>query len=243
MTTSKALVVSSPPAASAASTGPDPSMAAQLHQCVLSAGAISAASAIVCGLQLESDQKALKEARKKSASTCTFDEWLESNEASLGFKRRTAFKYLGAAKETKAKLLKSGDKATLRLLECAPASLMPDARAKLLQAVQKCIGVTTLMDIYLEAGIVKQPHGASLKNRDQSTNHGGDKPPGLTVAEKIDFQMELFGRYSLSLDETVTEHGTKILLISKWTRPRLDEAIRIAKHNLTLLVKVRGAVK
>ncbi len=56
-------------------------------------------------------------------------------------------------------------------------------------------------------------------------------------------QLELFGKFSLALDETVKEGGKDVLLISKWPKPRLDEAIRIAKRNLTLLVKVRGAIK
>jgi hypothetical protein len=56
-------------------------------------------------------------------------------------------------------------------------------------------------------------------------------------------QLDLFGKFSLALDDTVEEGGTKILLISKWPKPKLDDAIRIAKHNLALLVKVRGGIK
>ena len=164
-------------------TEPNPKMAADLHQCVLAAGAISAASAIVCGLELHAVKRDLKKSQ-----VLGFLEWFEKHKGVLGFSESTRKNYMNAAEDTKAKLLKSGDKATLRLLECAPASLTPESRAKLLKAVQKCIGVTTLMDIYLEAGIVKHPHGSRLGNSkpgESTPGEAAEPTPDLLIQDEL----------------------------------------------------------
>lgn len=158
---SKALTVIS-------SNVPSPDMAAKLHQCVINAGAISAASAVLCGLELLAVKKALK------PTGVGFLQWFEKNASHLGFSKSTKDNYMKAAVETKAKLLKTGGKATLALLEAAPASLSKADREKLLNSVRKCIGVQTLMEIYLEAGIVKSSH----KSPKPLLGNGENSSPG-----------------------------------------------------------------
>jgi hypothetical protein len=208
------------------------------HRLAMNSAAQTTCAAAMVGLELQK----VKVALKKSATGGTFDDWLEQHEEQIGFSRRTAFRYTALAENLKSKLLKSQDHSVVVLIGKAPSDLNDRQVKTLLLAMHKSVDGQSLSELYEDFGITRKAHGASLKDKGSSSG-AGDAPPPVTTEEKIQMQLDLFGSYSLSLDETVMEHGAKILLITKWPKPRLDEAIRIAKRNLTLLVKVRGAVK
>lgn len=121
--------------------------------------------------------------------------------------------------------------------------LTPEEARTLETITHKITDAETQTAFLAERGYLKKPHGHSLKNRPHGHIPSGDTPPPVTTDERIQIQLDLFGSYSLSLDDTVEEHGTKILLITKWPKPRLEEALRIAKRNVQLLVKAMGAAK
>jgi hypothetical protein len=228
MTKSKALSI--------IAAAPNPAMAAQLHQCVITAGAISAASAILCGQQLAADQKALK------SSSITFDQWFDKHEKSLGFSRRTAFKYIGAFKDTKAKLLKTGNKATLALLEAAPHNLSKEDREKLLKAVGKCIGSQTLSDIYLEAGIVKNVHKAPLRigGGDSSSDEPATERDLDKEAQEL---LDTIGERSLSLKKTYQIGKKQFLILHRAPKPRVKTLLDILKNDLRVVVEIYNAME
>ena len=230
MTKSKALVLAN---------APDPVVVAQWHQYVIDAGAISAASAIICGKELLAVQKSLK------GTSVTYDQWLEKHQATLGFSRSTSFNYINAYKDTKSKLLKTADKATLALLESDARRLSAADRKKLFNAVRKCIGGQSLIDIYLEAGIVRNVHKQPLrlKNGDGAGDEGDDSNPVDPVKEAVDEQLELFGQRSNLLHRKTKVGREDILVVSRWPKAKITTAISIIKRDLTMLVKLQQGMK
>jgi hypothetical protein len=248
---SKSLSVS-PSSALCAKPSPDPAWLdksvgklREYHGIAMNAANQAVAAAIFAGLELKAVQKNLRNCHSGSKDSAgkllNFEEWLSANEQLLGFSVRTAFRYLKLADGIKSKLKDQAPELD-RLLSFAPSQMSATQAKALLQALHKSVDGESLNDLYLDFGIVKPtrrfPHNSNPANN--GSDHEGST---VTVEEKVQMQLDLFGQYSLSLDQTISEGGAKILLISKWPKPRLDEAIKIAKRNLTLLVKVRGAIK
>jgi len=207
------------------------------HRLAMNSAAQTTCAAAMVGLELQK----VKVALKKNDTGVVFGKWLEDHESDIGFTTRTAQRYMALAENLKSKLLKSQDNSVIALIGKAPSDLNDRQVKTLLLAIHKSVDGQSLSELYEDFGITRAT--PKLRNPNPANNGSDDPPPPVTTAEKVQMQLDLFGSFSLSLDETVDEGGTKILLISKWPKPRLDEAIRIAKRNLQLLVKVRGAVK
>ena len=142
---------------------------------------MAAGYAILCGLELLAVQKQLK-----SASGCTFEQWLSNHQEALGFSRRTVFKYTCLAEHAKAKLQ---DKSTLLLMDSAPGSLTTGAREKLLSALHKSVDGQSLTELYEELGIARRRKPPV--NENPANNGAATRKPADT---ELIIQDELFGR-------------------------------------------------
>jgi hypothetical protein len=215
-------------------------MAAQLHQCVISAGAISAASAVLCGLELIAVKKELKKTQ-----VLAFLDWFEGNQDNLGFSIRTKDNYMRAAEETKAKLLKQGDKSILTILDCAPSSMTEYARKKLLESVRKCISGKSLIDIYIEAGIVKAEHKAPRRSEDGklALDVSTEEAPAKTRSDETIIQEQLLlplENFEKGLNSTVRLGEARIELWAKLSDKKfreIESRLQLASENLNELIR------
>jgi hypothetical protein len=119
--------------------------------------------------------------------------------------------------------------------------LTPPEVKVLERLTHKITDAETQKEFLLECGFIQKPHGHSLKNRAAGSGDEDDAPPALTLEERVQMQLDLFGKFALTVDEVIDRGGKKVHVISEWPTPRLDEAIQVAKKTLITLVKIRKA--
>jgi len=209
----------------------------EYHRLAMNSAAQAVCAAAMVGLELQKVKLGLK----KSASGCTFDQWLEENDDKVGFARRTAFKYMALAENLKSKLLKSQDKSVVGLIGHAPSDLNERQMKTLLLAMNKSVDGQSLSDLYEDFGITRKHHAQPKRlGNGAATDGDDDEPPPVTIDELLADQLERAAKFSDALKETVELHGTKVLVISQHETKNLDVVIEIAKRAVAVLVKLRN---
>ena len=198
---------------------------------------MGAANAVLCGFQLQADQKAVKE------SGGTFEQWLEKNEKHLGFSRRTAFRYLDVARDQKSKLLKSRNKAVLALLDRAPSSLSKHEAETLIAAVTKSVNGQSLRDLLEDLRIARAQHHAPRRIGGAGEAEAAPATRITPIEEEVEEQLELFGQRSLALNKTYTLGNKKVHYIAHWPKPKIKTAIQVLENDLRTLREIEGAMK
>jgi hypothetical protein len=108
-------------------------------------------ASILAGMDLRHIQRKLK----KSASGCTFKEWLAAHEDELGFCERTAFKYLAVAKGMRDLMdWANRGRIVVELFDRAPSSLDSGEMKSLVSALAQSINGRSLTEMYELLGIV-----------------------------------------------------------------------------------------
>jgi hypothetical protein len=204
----------------------------------------AAQGACLCRLQDEygfshgGDRKSIKTA------PCGFDSWAEFIKAKFRFSDDKARRLMGVWQGMRPLLEKLSPKDRelfLDFLRRPMLHLTPPGVKVLERLTHKITDAETQKEFLLECGFIKKPHGHSLKNRAAGSGDEDDTPPALTLEERVQMQLDLFGKFALTVDEVIDRGGKKIHVISEWPTPRLDEAIQVAKKTLTTLVKIRKA--
>jgi hypothetical protein len=181
----------------------------------------------------------------KTAS-CGFSSWSTFIQAKFRFSDDKARRLMGVWQGMRPLLEKLSPKEREQFLDFLrrPMLHLTSPEVKVLERLtHKITDAETQKEFLLECGFIKKPHGHSLKNRSAGGGGDDDGPPPLTLEERVQLQLDLFGKFALSVDEVIDRGGQKVHVIAEWPTPKLDEAIAVAKHTLKTLVKVRGTRK
>lgn len=210
------------------------------HKLAMNSAAQTACAAAMAGLELQK----VKVLLKKSATGCTFDQWMEANQERLEFSRKTAYNYIRLAENLKGKLLKREEQSVVALLEKAPSELNDAQTKRLLQAMHKSTDGASLNELYQDFGIVRLPHKAPAR---KALSGGDDEAippqPEAPVEELAQQVFNFFSERSDELRKTYTLGKDKIFLVTKWPTEHLDEAIEKITRDLEMLRQIRKARK
>jgi hypothetical protein len=156
----------------------------RLHRMAMLHANQSVAAAILAGAELNRVKASLKE----KPNQLGFLEWFERHSADLGFSKSTKDNYMNIA----AKVRKALPADIAPLLDLPSDELKPEQERRLMLALAKQIGASTLTELYLDYGIVKPERvDPDTVNPDRSNNGSANRQPTDTA---LLIQDELFGR-------------------------------------------------
>jgi hypothetical protein len=196
-----------------------------------------------CLVALQQEHGFTRGGDRTKPTTCGFASWEAFVEGKFGFSDEKARRLMNRWKAVAPLMdkLPAADRQRIADFMHRPMLHLTPVEVRALEKVTHKI--TTLEEEIAaleECKFIKQRHGASLKDRAPGA---GDAPPSLTLEERVQMQLELFGQFALAIDEVVDRNGQKVHVIAEWPLPRLDEAIEVAKRTLKTLVKVRESRK